>query len=64
MSYQDESSNPVPAIDPIVDNYSRVLFITRMKEPFEIKMGFPGVFIKKEKELKMRPNVKLRRKRY
>lgn len=47
MSKQDESSNPIPTVDTIVDNDSRVLFIKRMKEPFEGKMVFPGGFIKK-----------------
>ena len=46
MSKQDEYKNPIPTVDTIIDNNSRVLFIKRVKEPFECKMVFPGGFIK------------------
>jgi 8-oxo-dGTP diphosphatase len=46
MSKQDEHKNPIPTVDTIIDNNSQVLFIKRIKEPFEGKMVFPGEFIK------------------
>ena len=46
MSKQNEHKNPVPTVDTIIDNNSQVLFIKRIKEPFEGKMVFPGGFIK------------------
>ena len=46
MSKQDEHKNPIPTVDTIIDNNSQVLFIKRIKEPFEGKMVFPGGFIK------------------
>ena len=46
MSKQDEHKNPIPTVDAIIDNNSQVLFIKRIKEPFEGKMVFPGGFIK------------------
>ena len=46
MSKQDEYKNPIPTVDMIIDKNSKVLFIKRVKEPFEGKMVFPGGFIK------------------
>ena len=46
MSKQGENKNPIPTVDTIIDNDSQVLFIKRMKEPFEGKMVLPGGFIK------------------
>jgi len=46
MSKQDEYKNPIPTVDMIIDKNSEVLFIKRVKEPFEGKMVFPGGFIK------------------
>ena len=46
MSKQDEYKNPIPTVDTIIDKNSKVLFIKRVKEPFEGKMVFPGGFIK------------------
>jgi 8-oxo-dGTP diphosphatase len=47
MSKQDECNNPIPTVDTIIHNDSQVLFIKRVKDPFEGKMVFPGGFIKK-----------------
>ncbi|HET6590893.1 MAG TPA: NUDIX domain-containing protein [Candidatus Nitrosocosmicus sp.] len=44
---EDECENPIPTVDTIIDNDSRVLFIKRNKEPFVGKMVFPGGFMKK-----------------
>ena len=46
MSKQGENKNPIPTVDTIIDNDSQVLFIKRLKEPFEGKMVLPGGFIK------------------
>ncbi|MDF0682103.1 MAG: NUDIX domain-containing protein [Candidatus Nitrosocosmicus sp.] len=46
MSKQDEHKNPIPTVDAIIDNNSQVLFIKRIKEPFEVKWYFQGGFIK------------------
>lgn len=43
----DECENPIPTVDTIIDNDSKVLFIKRNKEPFVGKMVFPGGFMKK-----------------
>ncbi|HET8794589.1 MAG TPA: NUDIX hydrolase [Nitrososphaeraceae archaeon] len=44
---EDECENPIPTVDTIIDNDSRVLFFKRNKEPFVGKMVFPGGFMKK-----------------
>jgi ADP-ribose pyrophosphatase YjhB (NUDIX family) len=46
-SKQDECENPIPTVDTIIDDNSKVLFIKRNKEPFIGKMVFPGGFMKK-----------------
>lgn len=46
-SKQDERENPIPTVDTIIDNESKVLLVKRNKEPFVGKMVFPGGFMKK-----------------
>ena len=46
MSKQQENKNPIPTVDTIIHDDSKVLFIKRVKDPFKGKMVFPGGFIK------------------
>lgn len=46
MSKQEENKNPIPTVDTIIQDDSKVLFIKRVKDPFKGKMVFPGGFIK------------------
>lgn len=46
-SKQDKCENPIPTVDTIIDNESKVLLVKRNKEPFVGKMVFPGGFMKK-----------------
>src|SRR6187402_901116 len=47
MSKIEENKNPIPTVDTIIQDDSKVLFIKRVKDPFKGKMVFPGGFIKK-----------------
>jgi ADP-ribose pyrophosphatase YjhB (NUDIX family) len=41
----EKQSNPIPVVDAIIEEDSKILFARRKKEPFKDRLGFPGGFV-------------------
>jgi 8-oxo-dGTP diphosphatase len=45
MCMSEKQSNPVPVVDVIIQQESKILFAKRKKEPFKGYLGLPGGFV-------------------
>jgi 8-oxo-dGTP diphosphatase len=41
----EKQSNPIPVVDAIIEEDSKILFARRKKEPFKGHLGYPGGFV-------------------